>query len=108
MGSHGSDQDSETSRVTRKETFEKLVTRAGKLSDDRLEAMQERISETLPLDDQLRFAIATCGQTSYVIAKQVAVDNGVLSRFMNFERDIRLETAAKLAEALGLSLQKRD
>ena len=108
MGSHGSDQDPEASRVTRKGTFEKLVTRAGKLSADRLEAMRERIGETLPLDDQLRFAIATSGKTQYALAKEIGVVNGVLSRFMNFERDIRLETAAKLAEALGLSLQKRD
>ena len=107
MGSHGGDQDPEASRLARKETFEKLVARASKLSDDRLEAMRERISETLPLDDQLRFAIAMSGKTQYALAKQIGVVNRVISRFMNYERDIRMETAAKLAEALGLSLQKR-
>ena len=107
MGSHRSHKNPEPVSLTRQETFQKLVDRAGKLSGDRLEAMRARISETLPIDDQLRFAIATSEVSQYGLAKKSGVDGGVLSRFMNYERDMRLETAAKLAEELGLCLLPR-
>ncbi|MBI1312226.1 helix-turn-helix domain-containing protein [bacterium] len=108
MGSHSSRKDSEADSVERRETFQKLVDRAGKLSGDRLEAMRLRIAETLPLDDQLRFVIATCGDSQSTLAARAGVDAGVLSRFMNYERDMRLATAARIAETLGLSLHSQE
>ena len=40
----------------------------------------------------------------YQIAQDAGVSQIVLSRFLSGERDIRMATADKLAEALGLKL----
>jgi plasmid maintenance system antidote protein VapI len=56
--------------------------------------------------DQLRQAIERSGETQYAIAKGAAVDQSVLNRFVNGERGISFETAAKLCEYLGLVLSK--
>ena len=44
------------------------------------------------------------GLTAYAVAKLAGVDPGVVARFMSGLRDIRLETADRLAGALGLRL----
>jgi len=53
--------------------------------------------------DQLREAIRGAG-TVYAVAKGSGVAHPVLLRFLSGERDIRLETAARLAVYLGLGL----
>jgi plasmid maintenance system antidote protein VapI len=62
---------------------------------------QATISETL------RRAILDCGISPYELAKRTGVDQGVLSRFINSERDLRLQTADRLAPELGLELVAR-
>jgi ribosome-binding protein aMBF1 (putative translation factor) len=57
--------------------------------------------------DQLRRAISKSGETYYALAQRSGVDAVVISRFVNSERDLRLETAEKLAAALGLELHER-
>jgi transcriptional regulator with XRE-family HTH domain len=52
----------------------------------------------------LKAAIKTSGKTVYRIAQESGVAHPVILRFMSGERDIRLETAEKLADALGLRL----
>ena len=42
--------------------------------------------------------------TMYEIAKRAGVSQIVISRFLSGERDIRVATADKLAEVLGLKL----
>ena len=58
--------------------------------------------ESLP--DQLRAAIRKSGKTVYRVAQESGVSHPVILRFLSGERDIRLETADKLAAALGLRL----
>jgi transcriptional regulator with XRE-family HTH domain len=58
--------------------------------------------ESLP--EKLRTAIRKSGKTVYRVAKESGVSHPVILRFMTGERDIRLETAEKLAAALGLHL----
>ena len=59
------------------------------------------------IDAQLLAAIEDSGMTAYAIAKRAGTTQAVLRRFMLGQRDLRLETAAKIAEVLGLELHKR-
>lgn len=56
------------------------------------------------LGDQLRAVIESRGLTAYAAGRAAGVDPGVVQRFLTGERDIRLETADRLAAALGLRL----
>jgi transcriptional regulator with XRE-family HTH domain len=57
--------------------------------------------------EQLREAVARSGKTLYRIAKDAGVSQPVLARFVRRERDVRAETFAKLAAALGLELRPK-
>ena len=57
-----------------------------------------------PLTRQLQAAISATGQSLYSIAQASGVAAPILQRFVNGERGITLETAAKLADYLGLAL----
>jgi plasmid maintenance system antidote protein VapI len=56
------------------------------------------------LASQLRKVIIDSGLTHYAIGKLSGVDTAVIDRFVSGERDIRLETAGRIAEALGCKL----
>ena len=63
----------------------------------------------LPLESALRKAVKSSGVTHYVIAQVAGVAPSMIDRFMlpaddPRHRDIRLVTAARLAQALGLEL----
>ena len=57
------------------------------------------------MTEQLRRAVADSVETRYRVAKDSGVDYSVLLRFMARERGITLDTAAKLAQYLGLELR---
>jgi transcriptional regulator with XRE-family HTH domain len=59
-----------------------------------------------PLPTHLRTAIKSSGKTVYRIAQESGVAHPIILRFLSGERDIRLETAEKLATALRLELRK--
>ena len=50
--------------------------------------------------------IRDSGQTEYAIAKGSGVNQSVVNRFVNGERGISLDTAAKLCEYLDLDLRQ--
>lgn len=54
--------------------------------------------------EQLRRAIIKSGLSHYELAKRSGVSRAVIARFVAGERDIRLDTAERLAEALRLTL----
>ena len=56
------------------------------------------------LANKLRRAIIDSGLTHYAIGKLSGVDTAVIDRFVSGERDIRLETAGRIAEPLGYKL----
>lgn len=56
------------------------------------------------LSETLKQAIRDSDQTEYQIAKAAGISQIVISRFLSGERDIRMATADKLADALGLKL----
>ena len=56
------------------------------------------------LSHELREAIRASDRTVYQIAQDAGVSQIIISRFLSGERDIRLATADKLAESLGLKL----
>jgi len=58
-----------------------------------------------PIDSTLRKAIKASGLTHYALAKVTGVTAGQLDRFMSGERDLRLTSAAAIADALGLELR---
>ncbi len=55
------------------------------------------------LADTIRDALANCGKSRKEIAKATGVDEPQLSRFLN-GCDLRLETATRLTDYLGLHL----
>lgn len=61
--------------------------------------------------DELRSAIENCGEDRATLARKTGVNEGQLSRFMTDDkkqqRDLRLETAAKLCAHLGLHLRSQ-
>jgi plasmid maintenance system antidote protein VapI len=60
------------------------------------------------LGDQLREAIEGSGWTLYRVAKTAGIKHAVVARFVSGERDLRLETASKIAATLGLKLETGD
>ena len=60
------------------------------------------------LAETLRQAILDSGRSAYALQQETGVDASVITRFLNEERDLRLETAGKLADALGLKLMFTD
>lgn len=56
------------------------------------------------LSQALKAALSASEKSMYQIAQDAGVSQIVLSRFLSGERDIRMATADKLAEALGLTL----
>jgi DNA-binding phage protein len=60
----------------------------------------------MSLSDRLKQAISQAGSI-YSVAKGSGVPHPSLLRFLSGERDIRLETADKLATYLGLELQTK-
>ncbi|MGE0609911.1 MAG: helix-turn-helix domain-containing protein [Pirellulales bacterium] len=56
------------------------------------------------IDEQLRQAILNAGESVYAVAQGSGVSHPVLYRFLAKERDLRLESAAKLCQYLGLEL----
>jgi hypothetical protein len=57
--------------------------------------------------DQLRKAIASCGESELSIAQALEIDQGNLNRFVKGERGVSMEIFAKLCAYLKLDLVKR-
>jgi transcriptional regulator with XRE-family HTH domain len=57
------------------------------------------------LSKALREAICNSDKSVYQIAKAANVSQILVSRFLSGERDIRMETADRLADTLGLKLE---
>lgn len=59
------------------------------------------------LVQRLRKAVRGSRLSLYAVAKGAEIDYAALHRFMAQQRDIRLETASKLAGFLGLDLTSK-
>ena len=70
-------------------------------------ARASRHADPGSLSEVLREAIRGSGKSVYQIAKAANVSQIVVSRFLSGERDIRMETADRLAEVLELGVSKR-
>ena len=60
------------------------------------------------ITDQLKKAIRESELSNWKLAQVAKVDQGVISRFMAGNRDLMLETAAKIADALGMELVPKE
>ena len=60
------------------------------------------------ITDQLKKAIRESELSNWKLAQVAKVDQGVISRFMAGERDLKLETAAKIVAALGMELVPKE
>ena len=63
--------------------------------------------KTPGLTDDLRTAIRETGLTHYRIGKDAGIAPDIIGRFVRGERDLRLETASKICDVLGLKLTKK-
>ncbi|MSQ96083.1 MAG: hypothetical protein EXR98_16225 [Gemmataceae bacterium] len=99
-----------------KKTF-KRIHRAGKLSPQeaaRDREIRRKVMEEFPpleveadspnLSDPLREAIGQSGKSVHRLAKQAKVSEIVLQQFLDGQRDLRLATAERLVQVLGLKL----
>ncbi|MBI4585387.1 MAG: helix-turn-helix transcriptional regulator [Planctomycetes bacterium] len=98
----------------------KRVMRSGRLSPEQLardRKIRRKVQEEFPpapeqpipntLSEALKQAIHDSEMTVYQVAKRAHVSQIIISRFLSGERDIRMATADKLANALGLKLVTR-
>lgn len=72
--------------------------------------MAKKKTKTLDqtLSETLKQAIVSSELSRYRIAKESGVGAGILSRFVNGERELKLDTADKICKVLGLSLTKNE
>lgn len=93
------------------------VMRSGRLSPEEVvedRELRKRIQQEFPpkprrpipdsISEALKSAVRGSDMTVYEIAKRARISQIVISRFLSGERDIRMATADKLAEVLGLRL----
>src|SRR5438128_171446 len=98
----------------------KRIHRSGKLSPQeaaRDREIRRKVMEEFPplerepdapvLSDPLRAAIAQSGQSVHRLAKEAKVSAIVLQQFLDGQRDLRLATAERLVQVLGLKLVAR-
>ena len=64
--------------------------------------------QRLSLSDELRQAVERSGVSRYGIWQQTGIDQGSLSKFMDGERGLGLESIDKLADLLGLHICTAD
>lgn len=57
------------------------------------------------LAQQLRAAFEKSGLSRFGLARQSGVPYSVVHRFMEAERDVRLGTASKMADVLGVEIR---
>lgn len=64
--------------------------------------------QRLSLSDELRQAVERSGLSRYSIWQQTGIDQGSLSKFMDGERGLGMESIDKLADLLGLHICAAD
>ena len=64
-----------------------------------------RQRKTTSVSDQLKAAIRASDLSVYGVAKEAGMSPDPLYRFLQGERDLRLETASRICGALRLELQ---
>ena len=64
--------------------------------------------QRLSLSDELRHAVERSGLSRYSIWQQTGIDQGSLSKFMDGERGLGMESIDKLADLLGLHICTAD
>ena len=64
--------------------------------------------QRLSLSDELRQAVERSGVSRYGIWQQTGIDQGSLSKFMDGERGLGMESIDKLADLLGLHICSAD
>ena len=83
--------------------YDELERVLGQVEPERQAELLESLKMS-ELVDGLRKAIIDSGLTHYAIGKASGVDTAIIDRFVSGERDIRLETAGRIAESLGYRL----
>ncbi len=82
--------------------LDELARLLSQQNPERIEALENLLMSDLV--ETMKFAIANSDKSRYELARESGVSEAVLSRFVNGERGITLETASKLSEVLGLNL----
>lgn len=62
----------------------------------------------LPLSDQIRHAVKTCGQSQYAICKATGINKATMSRFVAGVRGLPMDTLDILANHLNLRIIRED
>jgi transcriptional regulator with XRE-family HTH domain len=79
---------------------------AGKFRSNELQQESKAPMDEAGIDDRLREAIRSSGQSARQIATSAGVSQGSLSRFL-LGADMRISSAARVARWLGLELREK-
>jgi plasmid maintenance system antidote protein VapI len=81
-----------------------MATKVARPGSRHVSASATRVRSTsTQLERTLRDAVKAHGN-NYELAQQAGITADMLSRFVRLERTLRLDTASKLADVLGLTL----
>ncbi len=69
--------------------------------------MSKKRERRVDLAEQLRAAFEASGMSRFELCKRSGVSYSVVHRFIGGERDIRMETASRLADVLGVELRAK-
>ena len=108
METFDSSENREACRLTSDDRFRELEDLLADQLPDRRQALLEALENQQVAEglvNVLRDAIDESGKSQYQLAQETGIDKAALSRFVSGERGLTLDTAAKLAAALGLELK---
>lgn len=88
-------------RVDQRRLYITIDTRIG----DGIIRRMKRKRRPIDLAEQLRKAFARSRMTRYELGKRAGVPYATIHRFVAGERDIRLTTASRLADVLGVEFR---
>lgn len=107
MDAYGNQPHCEAGSMSVGAKYDRLAALVRQLPGERQSLLVNELVELVGLTEELKDAIDRSGLSHYRLAQETGVTPGAISRFVAGERDLRLETAAKLADALGLELKPK-
>jgi hypothetical protein len=72
-----------------------------------LAGMAKRTTTSIPVSDQLRRLIKTCGMTRYRLARETGIDAATLCRFAAGECGLSMKALDRLGHVLELKIESQ-
>ena len=86
--------------------LDRLAELVNRQPAERQAALLESLEGEHMLSKELKAAIEASGKSAYSLGHEAGVRPEIITRFLSGERDLRLETAGKIAAVLGQELRQ--